>query len=101
LLGGLGTVHSHRCTTAEDPGIEIRSKHKLAAPMHLKSYQIDSKLLHTGIANFSASGLNRDNDLIESAEAAEGLSRLKRDRVVNVSIKRSVHSVRRLNVHPK
>jgi hypothetical protein len=51
--------------------------------MHLKSYQIDGKLLHTGIANFSASGLNRrDNDLIESAEAAVGLSRLKRDRVV-------------------
>jgi hypothetical protein len=70
--------------------------------MHLKTYQIDGKLLHTGIANFSASGLNRrDNDLIESAEAAVGLSRLKRDRVVNVSIKRSVHSVRRLNVQPK
>jgi phosphatidylserine/phosphatidylglycerophosphate/cardiolipin synthase-like enzyme len=41
--------------------------------MHLKSYQIDSKLLRTGAANFSASGLKRqDNDLIviESAGPA-------------------------------
>jgi phosphatidylserine/phosphatidylglycerophosphate/cardiolipin synthase-like enzyme len=41
--------------------------------MHLKSYQIDGQLLRTGAANFSASGLKRqDNDLIviESAEAA-------------------------------
>jgi phosphatidylserine/phosphatidylglycerophosphate/cardiolipin synthase-like enzyme len=40
--------------------------------MHLKSYQIDGRLLRTGAANFSASGLKRqDNDLIviESAEA--------------------------------
>jgi phosphatidylserine/phosphatidylglycerophosphate/cardiolipin synthase-like enzyme len=33
--------------------------------MHLKSYQIDGHLLRTGAANFSASGLKRqDNDLI-------------------------------------
>jgi phosphatidylserine/phosphatidylglycerophosphate/cardiolipin synthase-like enzyme len=41
--------------------------------MHLKSYQIDGRLLRTGAANFSASGLKRqDNDLIviESAGAA-------------------------------
>jgi phosphatidylserine/phosphatidylglycerophosphate/cardiolipin synthase-like enzyme len=41
--------------------------------MHLKSYQIDGRLLRTGAANFSASGLKRqDNDLIviENAEAA-------------------------------
>jgi phosphatidylserine/phosphatidylglycerophosphate/cardiolipin synthase-like enzyme len=41
--------------------------------MHLKSYQIDGRLLRTGAANFSASGLKRqDNDLIliESAEAS-------------------------------
>ena len=42
-------------------------------PMHLKSYQIDGKLLRTGAANFSASGLKRQDDdlvVIESAEAA-------------------------------
>jgi phosphatidylserine/phosphatidylglycerophosphate/cardiolipin synthase-like enzyme len=41
--------------------------------MHLKSYQIDGRSLRTGAANFSASGLKRqDNDLIviESGEAA-------------------------------
>jgi phosphatidylserine/phosphatidylglycerophosphate/cardiolipin synthase-like enzyme len=41
--------------------------------MHLKSYQIDGRMLRTGAANFSASGEKRqDNDLIviESAEAA-------------------------------
>jgi phosphatidylserine/phosphatidylglycerophosphate/cardiolipin synthase-like enzyme len=37
---------------AETPGVEIRIKHKARDPMHLKSYQIDGKLLRTGAANF-------------------------------------------------
>jgi phosphatidylserine/phosphatidylglycerophosphate/cardiolipin synthase-like enzyme len=52
--------------------------HKSAAPMHLKSYQIDGRLLRTGAANFSATGLKRqDNDLgvIENAEAAAAFKR--------------------------
>ena len=62
---------------AETPGVEIRIKHKARDPMHLKSYQIDGKLLRTGAANFSASGLKRqDNDLIaiEGAETAASLN---------------------------
>ena len=58
---------------AETSGVEIRTKHTPSAPMHLKSCQIDGKLLRTGAANFSASGLKRqDNDLvvIETAAAA-------------------------------
>jgi phosphatidylserine/phosphatidylglycerophosphate/cardiolipin synthase-like enzyme len=46
--------------------------------MHLKSYEIDGRLLRTGAANFSASGLKRqDNDwiVIESAEAAASFKR--------------------------
>jgi phosphatidylserine/phosphatidylglycerophosphate/cardiolipin synthase-like enzyme len=46
--------------------------------MHLKSYQTDGRVLRTGAANFSASGLKRqDNDLvvIESAEAAVAFKR--------------------------
>jgi phosphatidylserine/phosphatidylglycerophosphate/cardiolipin synthase-like enzyme len=46
--------------------------------MHLKSYQIDGRLLRTGAANFSASGLKRqDNDLIiiDSADAATKFKR--------------------------
>jgi phosphatidylserine/phosphatidylglycerophosphate/cardiolipin synthase-like enzyme len=63
---------------AETPGVEIRIKRKNSAPMHLKSYQIDGRLLRTGAANFSASGLKRqDNDLIviESAGAAASFKR--------------------------
>jgi phosphatidylserine/phosphatidylglycerophosphate/cardiolipin synthase-like enzyme len=58
---------------AETPGVEIRTKRDHGAPMHLKNYEIDGRLLRTGAANFSASGLKRqDNDLvvIERAEAA-------------------------------
>ena len=63
---------------AETPGVEIRIKHKNSDLMHLKSYQIDGRLLRTGAANFSASGLKRqDNDLIviESAGAAASFKR--------------------------
>ena len=50
---------------AETPNVEIRTKYTPAAPMHLKSYQIDGRMLRSGAANFSASGLKRqDNDLI-------------------------------------
>jgi len=56
----------------EMPGVEMLTKHTPAASTHLKSYQIDGPLLRTGAANFSASGIKRqDNDLIliKSAEA--------------------------------
>jgi len=63
---------------AETPTVEIRTKRDHGAPMHLKSYQIDGRLLRTGAANFSASGLKRqDNDLIvvDSAAAAAAFKR--------------------------
>jgi phosphatidylserine/phosphatidylglycerophosphate/cardiolipin synthase-like enzyme len=47
--------------------------------MHLKSYGIDGRVLHTGAANFSASGLKRqDNDsvVIETAQAASAFKRM-------------------------
>ena len=46
---------------AETPGVEIRIKNETSEPMHLKSYQIDGRLLRTGAANFSASGLKRQD----------------------------------------
>jgi phosphatidylserine/phosphatidylglycerophosphate/cardiolipin synthase-like enzyme len=50
---------------AQTPGVEIRVKREISAFMHLKSHEIDGQLLRTGAANFSASGLKRqDNDLI-------------------------------------
>ena len=60
------------------PGIEVRCKHAGSPLMHLKSYQIDGQWLRTGAANFSASGLKRqDNDLlvIDSQAAATAFER--------------------------
>jgi phosphatidylserine/phosphatidylglycerophosphate/cardiolipin synthase-like enzyme len=62
----------------ENPDVAIRVKRSGAPLMHLKSYQIDGRLLRTGAANFSASGLKRqDNDLIviESRAAVAGFLR--------------------------
>jgi phosphatidylserine/phosphatidylglycerophosphate/cardiolipin synthase-like enzyme len=61
-----------------NPEIEIRFKRPGSPLMHLKSYQIDGRWLRTGAANFSASGLKRqDNDLlvIDSQAAAEVFKR--------------------------
>jgi hypothetical protein len=37
---------------AETPTVEIRTKRDRGAPMHLKSYEIDGRLLRTGAATF-------------------------------------------------
>ena len=53
------------------PGVVVRVKRGRTL-MHLKAYAVDGHLLRTGSANFTASGLKRqDNDLvlIESREA--------------------------------
>ena len=54
-------------TSAETPGVEVRIKRVKGAPMHLKSYQIDGRMLRTGQAM-----KRQDDDLIviESADAA-------------------------------
>ncbi len=62
----------------DNPGVKIRVKRAGAPLMHLKSYQIDGRVLRSGAANFSASGLKRqDNDLIviENAGAVAGFLR--------------------------
>ncbi len=61
-----------------NPGVTIKVKRAGAPLMHLKSYQVDGRWLRTGAANFSASGLKRqDNDLIviESRAAVAGFLR--------------------------
>jgi phosphatidylserine/phosphatidylglycerophosphate/cardiolipin synthase-like enzyme len=46
---------------AETPDdVEIRIKGDNSALMHLKSYQIDGRVLRTGAVNFSSSGLKRE-----------------------------------------
>jgi hypothetical protein len=48
---------------ADTHTVEIRANRDHGAPMHLKRYQIDGRMLRTGAANFSASGLKpQDND---------------------------------------
>ena len=57
-----------------NPEIEVRFKRPGSPLMHLKSYQIDGRWLRTGAANFSASGLKRqeyDLLVIDSQVAAE------------------------------
>lgn len=49
--------------------VEMRVKPPQSAIMHLKGYVVDGKVLRTGSANFSASGLkHQDNDLISLTE---------------------------------
>jgi len=59
---------------ATAPNVEVRRKATTRDYMHLKSFQIDGRLLRTGSANFSFSaGSYQDNDLIvlESPQAAD------------------------------
>jgi phosphatidylserine/phosphatidylglycerophosphate/cardiolipin synthase-like enzyme len=58
---------------ATAPNVEVRRKAATRDYMHLKSFQIDGRLVRTGSANFSFSaGSYQDNDLIvlESPQAA-------------------------------
>jgi len=58
---------------ARAPNVEMRRKAASRDYMHLKSFQIDERLIRTGSANFSFSaGSYQDNDLIilESPRAA-------------------------------
>ncbi|HEY8213640.1 MAG: phospholipase D-like domain-containing protein [Methylocystis sp.] len=58
---------------ADAPNIEVRRKGRSRDLMHLKSYQVDGRVLRSGSANFSVSGeVYQDNDLIviESPQAA-------------------------------
>ena len=50
--------------------VEMRIKPAQSAIMHLKGYVVDGRILRTGSANFSASGLKQqDNDLIRVNDA--------------------------------
>lgn len=50
---------------ANAPNLEVRRKGAGRDLMHLKSYQVDGRVLRTGSANFTVSGeVYQDNDLI-------------------------------------
>ncbi len=58
---------------AETPNLEVRRKDPSRDLMHLKSFQVDGRVLRTGSTNFSVSGeVYQDNDLIviDSPQAA-------------------------------
>lgn len=62
---------------AATPGASVKFKNRNAGLMHLKSYQIDGRLLRTGSSNFSYSGARmQDNDIIfiEGANEAQAFS---------------------------
>src|ERR1700730_3985005 len=59
------------------PGVEVRTKRSHSAPMHLKSYQIDGRLLRTGTANFSASGLKRQDNVLIVIMDAQGATKFQ------------------------
>ena len=64
-----GAVAAAHAALLAAPGVEtkINPRHVY---MHLKSYLVDGALLRMGAANFSASGLKRqDNDLMVTGEA--------------------------------
>jgi phosphatidylserine/phosphatidylglycerophosphate/cardiolipin synthase-like enzyme len=58
---------------ADAPNLDVRRKARGRDLMHLKSYQVDGRVLRSGSANFSVSGeVYQDNDLvvIDSPQAA-------------------------------
>jgi phosphatidylserine/phosphatidylglycerophosphate/cardiolipin synthase-like enzyme len=66
------------CDLKVTPGVAIKRKKSGEPLMHLKAFQIDGRVLRTGSANFSPSGLKRqDNDLvvIESVKAVDAFRR--------------------------
>jgi phosphatidylserine/phosphatidylglycerophosphate/cardiolipin synthase-like enzyme len=65
--------HNHLSTNEilrGEPNIQLRIKaaHEL---MHLKAYLVDGRLLRAGSANWSSSGLKRDNNLHFTADPAQ------------------------------
>lgn len=71
------------------PGVEIKLKPDGEDLMHWKAYIVDGRLVRTGSANFSASGLKRqDNDLLlitapDIVRAYEGTFTVMWDRASN------------------
>lgn len=63
---------------ARTPNVQVRIKDSRTL-MHLKAYMVDGSVLRTGSANFSPSGLKRqDNDLVILHDG-DAVSRFERD----------------------
>ena len=76
--GQFASHASDLASLAGKPMVEIRVKPS-GILMHLKAYALDGARLRTGSANFSISGLSRqDNDLLVTDQAA-AIERFQRD----------------------
>ena len=61
-----------------EPNVLVRVKPSTPDIMHLKAYALDGRLLRTGSANFSASGLKRQNNdlvLTDDRHAIDGFTK--------------------------
>lgn len=73
-----GTGAQRLADLARTPGVETRVKQGEHL-MHLKAYQIDRRILRTGSANFSLSGLQRQENDIIVIESRDAAARFLRD----------------------
>lgn len=74
----VGAAHDDLLALINQPNVRAKLKSDRDDLMHLKSYAVDGRFLRGGSANFSWSGLNRqDNDIfiVDSVEAAANFSR--------------------------
>jgi phosphatidylserine/phosphatidylglycerophosphate/cardiolipin synthase-like enzyme len=73
-----GRAPERLATLARTPGVAVRIK-RGDHFMHLKAYQVDRRILRTGSANFSVSGLQRQENDIILIEAQDAVARFLRD----------------------
>lgn len=76
VQGGIGA--QRLAELARTPGVEARVKQGEHL-MHLKAYQVDRRILRTGSANFSVSGLQRQENDIILIESRDAVARFLRD----------------------
>lgn len=73
-----GRAGERLAALARTPGVSARVK-RGDHIMHLKAYQVDRRMLRTGSANFSVSGLQRQENDIIVIESQDAVARYLRD----------------------
>ncbi len=73
-----GRAAERLAALARTPNVSVRVK-RGEPIMHLKAYQVDRRVLRTGSANFSISGLQRQENDIIVIESQDAVARFLRD----------------------
>jgi phosphatidylserine/phosphatidylglycerophosphate/cardiolipin synthase-like enzyme len=73
-----GRAGERLAALARTPNVSVRVK-RGEPIMHLKAYQVDRRVLRTGSANFSISGLQRQENDIIVIESQDAVARFLRD----------------------